>query len=131
MENENNLPNYSFEHAKNFVGPRTKKPKHYCEEIEIVENKENVGEKSNQISKKFAKYRLTQNPERKYFDSADWMLTGQSSTYHSYATFVQPKASSVVVKKKMAKSRQYFDSADWAMNNCIPQIQPKLTLLKS
>jgi len=30
---------------KNFVGPRTKKPKHYCEEIEIVENKENVGEK--------------------------------------------------------------------------------------
>jgi len=97
------------------------------EELAIVE----VRDKENWEAKR-AKFRMGHNnPQRKFFDSADWMLTGQAETYQTYPMFAQPNAASVLTKKKMSKSRQYFDSADWAMNNCLPQIQPKLMVLKS
>jgi len=70
--------------------------------------------------------------ERKYFDSADWALGKDTvHTFHTYRNFPQPIPTHVVAQKRLHKSRKYFDSADWQLSGGVPQLYPKLNVLKN
>jgi len=70
--------------------------------------------------------------ERKYFDSADWVLEKKIVPNKTYRNFPQPDPKAVLTKKKLEKSRQFFDSADWALQHgkYVPQMYPKLPVLQ-
>eukprot|EP01115_Flamella_aegyptia_P007524 TRINITY_DN312_c0_g1_i1.p1 TRINITY_DN312_c0_g1~~TRINITY_DN312_c0_g1_i1.p1 ORF type:complete len:109 (-),score=26.18 TRINITY_DN312_c0_g1_i1:144-470(-) len=66
--------------------------------------------------------------ERKYFDSADWMMGYQPLPNQTYRGFPIKDASNVLAQKKLQKSRKYFDSADWALSGCVPSVLPKVSV---
>jgi len=115
---------------------------HKIDEMNVEENKENCDQqalerendsiKNSSNGKYGALKRINGNPERKYFDSADWAKDGTSNSIHTYPIFEQPKPANIVAKKRMSKSRQYFDSADWALHlDPSAHLHPKLSLLSS
>jgi len=70
--------------------------------------------------------------DRKYFDSADWVLENKVVPNKTYRSFPQPDPRTILTKKKLEKSRKFFDSADWALEHgkYVPQIYPKLPVLQ-
>jgi len=90
-----------------------------------------------QLKQYYVRNKIMPRTNRKFFDSADWVLEGKENInqtpLHTYPMFPQPSPSSILIKKKLSKSKKYFDSADWAleMQGYSSQIYPKLTLLIS
>jgi len=82
------------------------------------ENKENMDTEDKATLSQNLLHKLSEKPERKYFDSADWMMSGKETPLpgQTYRNFPQPELATVVTKKRIEKSRKYFDSADWAMS---------------
>jgi len=131
LKNESALPIAHKE--KDHEAASTKREKLPIQEVDIKgEIKWNEEIKVDQESPVAQRAIHTGPIERKYFDSADWALGKDTvHTFHTYRNFPQPIPTHVVAQKRLHKSRKYFDSADWQLSGGVPQLYPKLNVLKN
>jgi len=129
-----------FDSAEYFLNGNVSSQRIFPPETPVVVQSA-AGNSDEEMKKKYPNMKVRpQKSERKFFDSADYVLSGEQPLPHQHYrtpgthTDECNEAKKLLAKKMMHKSKKYFDSADWASagaGDYVPQLYPKLSLLKS
>jgi len=129
-----------FDSAEYFLNGNSSPQRIFPPETTVVVQSA-AGNSDDEMKKKYPNMKVRPaKSDRKFFDSADYALSGEQPLPHQHYRTPGPptdecnEAKKLLAKKMMHKSKKYFDSADWASataaGDYVPQLYPKLDLLK-